>query len=82
MRFYGILLKVKRQSFNPLKICDLAFCQSTGWSTEAEVGRPVRSTDVYTCTGRLGWKAGQPTRSTARDLCSLELAPVDRAADR
>ena len=29
-----------------------------------------------------GWWASRPTRSTARELCSLDLAPVDRAVDR
>jgi len=58
---------------------DLAFCRSTGRSTATEVGRPVRSTDVHSL---FGWRAGRLTRSTARDLCSLDLAPVDWAVDR
>ena len=29
-----------------------------------------------------GWRAGRPTRSTVREFCSMDLAPVDRAVDR
>ena len=56
---------------------DYAFCRSTGRSTET-VGRPVRSTDVHKRAQAI-WLEG---RSTARELCSLDLAPVDRAVDR
>jgi len=60
MRIYGILLKVKRPSFNPWKILDLAFCRSTGWSTATEDGRPIRSTDVHR-RGRPVWLEGRST---------------------
>ena len=31
-----------------------------------------------TCTCLIGWRAGRPTQSTTRELCSLEMVPVDR----
>ena len=30
---------------------------------------------AQTCTALFGWTAGRPTRSTAREFCSLDLAP-------
>ena len=32
--------------------------------------------------GLFGWRASWPIQSTAREFCSLEMAPVDRAVDR
>ena len=57
---------------------DQAFCWSTGRLIATEVGRPMY-TDVH---GMFGWRTGRPTRSTARELCSLDLALVNRAVDR
>ena len=53
----------------------LAVCRSTG---PVDRGRS-RSTDVHrTCTQQ-GWWAGRPGGRPSRELCSLEMAPVDRA---
>ena len=41
-------------------------------------GRPM-CTNVH---NQFGWRVGRPTRSTPRELCSLDLAPVDQAVDR
>ena len=70
-------LEVKITKFLILKMFVLAVCRSTGRSTEAEVGRPVWSTDVHrTCTQpRLG------RRSTARELLLSRNGP-GRPPDR
>ena len=71
-------MKIKRQVFNPLKIV-------TWPSAGRPDGRPrQKSVDRFaqTCTGLIGWRVGRPSQSTARELCYLELAPVDRAVDR
>jgi len=78
MRIYGILLKVKRPCFNPYKLVT--------WPSAGRLaGRPrqksVDQSDRLICINvhrHFGWWAGRPTRSTARELCSLDLAPVDR----
>ena len=59
MRIYGILLKVKRPSFNPYIMLDLAVCRSTG-----SVDRCAQ-----TCTshlaGRPVYRPGRPPESFA-----------------
>ena len=66
-------MKIKSQVFNPYK----------SWTSL--VGRPLQKSVDWsgrpTCTnvhGSLGWWAGRPSR----ELCSLEMAPVDRPVDR
>ena len=75
---------------------DLVVRRSTGRSTEAEVGRPVRSTDVHKRARQLGLVGRSTGRSTiqrallsgngpgrpAESCCSLYPVPVDQEVDR
>ena len=54
-------LMIKDKLFNPL-ILDLAFCRSTA----AEVGRPVRLTDVHKCARQLELVGRSTGRSTVQ----------------
>ena len=86
---------IKSQVFTSLK-ARLAFCRSTGRSIAAEVGRPVRSTDVHGRARQLGLVGRSTGRSTvqrallsgngpdrpAESCCSLYPVPVDQAVDR
>ena len=83
----------KYQVFFSQKCTDLASAGRPDRSTELEVGQPSRSTDVHRCARQVCWRAGRPTRSTARELllsgnprstgrelCYLFQAAVDRAS--
>ena len=84
-RIYVILwdfLEVKITKFLIPNLLDWLSAGRPDRSTVTEVSRPVWSTDVYrTCTqpGLVGRSTGgQPSR----ELCSLEMALVDRPVDR
>ena len=78
MGFYRII-KIK---FSSPEIPVLASACRPDQSTELEVGRPTRSNDVHKRARQFGWRAGRPTRSTARELMlsgkPRSTGPVDR----
>ena len=77
----GLKLKIKTQVFNPYNV-------GAGCLPVDRSGRPT-CTDVHAAqAGRPVDRPGRPLeskkwpRSTARELWSLEMAPIDRAVDR
>ena len=56
------LIEIKKTKFLSLKLFDLAFCRST----EVEIGRPVRSTDVHRRVRSHGLVGRSTRRSTVQ----------------
>ena len=72
---------VKKTSFNPHNLFELACCRSIGQSIEAEVDRPVRSTNVH----KRAWPyrlEGQSTGSVDCQRALLSGSGPDRPGSR
>ena len=70
----GFFRRQKLKFSNPYKCWTWLSAGRPDRSTEAEVGRPVRSTDVHRRARSLGQEVGRPLER----FCSLKMAPVDR----